>query len=238
MTSRLGDIDTALLPLIHIRGNHNSDRILRGLKRVLAITFDIRDDGNVWLPQFAAVGTVEKQIQQLLNETAPSNTADALDEQLTSGQNIRIEQLCDSLHFGGMTGDNAANIQKAITDGGWPKVSCVGHTLSLSLHDILDKPLYFGAISKVRNLVTRFRVEHLLGDELIKVQRAAKGPVRSLSLDVVTRFNSICIMLQRFVAEEENVRKAMLNQDCSVEDFLSETELQAVKDMIKVCHHF
>jgi hypothetical protein len=154
-----------------------------------------------------------------------------------SDRKQQLMELClDSLSIGGVTSDNVANYGLALTNSGFPIASCIGHTLGLSLNDVLGtnqaSAQWFTAIKAARNLVkydsdndndcfyyhyhfccSRFRNEHLLADCLTALQQEKKQPTRRLHLDVATRFNSIVTMLERLVLEMDNMDQVLIRED-------------------------
>jgi hypothetical protein len=76
----------------------------------------------------------------------------------SSDRKQELMELClDSFSIGGVTSDNAANYVLALSNSGFPIASSIGHTLGLSLNDVLGtnqaSAHWFTAIKAARNLV-------------------------------------------------------------------------------------
>ena len=110
---------------------------------------------------FAKTGAVT--LQSIIDEVAPESGELGQDEIIESVERLRrIELQLDSLHIGGACSDNAAPYTKALIESGFPTSSCICHTLSLSLHDVIDLQQIGGVLKRARGIVARFRSEHLL----------------------------------------------------------------------------
>ena len=86
-----------------------------------------------------------------------------------------------------ITRDNAANMDVAMAELGFPDTSCFGHTIQLAINAALDDPEIQACISACRNVVTHF---NLLTKSTEELQKQTVGKPVALQRDVATHWNS------------------------------------------------
>jgi hypothetical protein len=115
----------------------------------------------------------------------------------------------NELRMGGITTDNATNMEAFgnLCDFTW--VSCFAHSLNLFVKDVVieDAEAMF---SKLRALVVKFRTSHHFIEALTTAQKNKGTKVRALKLDVPTRWNSLYHMLIRCVEEKDSIYRALV----------------------------
>ncbi len=101
-------------------------------------------------------------------------------------------------------------------------------------------------VKKIRRIVKLFRISPLKEETLKMYTRAAHGKEIALVLDVRTRWNSLLIMVERFVKLKNEVQKALidLKEPCHIteEDFLFIEEVIRILTPVKmaveaICMH-
>ena len=99
--------------------------------------------------------------------------------------------------------DNAANMKKAIVDGGYTHVGCFAHTLQLVINDgILSQRYVQDILAKCRRIVGHFKHSQLAYSRLKVIQTNLGMPQLCLKQDIVTRWNSTLYMLQSIIAQK------------------------------------
>ncbi|CAG9840757.1 unnamed protein product [Diabrotica balteata] len=133
-----------------------------------------------------------------------TNLADNLSK-VISNSNISEESILLGIS------DNAANIKKAISsDLNWRHFGCYAHTLNLIMGDAL-KLIQEVTLNKVSKIVTHFKQSENAKSKLDNVQRQQGKEPKKLKKDVVTRWNSTYLMLERFVELEEAKNHISIN---------------------------
>ena len=93
--------------------------------------------------------------------------------------------------------DNAANMVKAMTDGGYPDFGCFAHTLQLIVHDgVLSQRAVIETLAICRKIAGHFKHSPLACSRLQDIQKSLSLPQHRLKQDVSTRWNSTLYMLQ------------------------------------------
>ncbi len=99
--------------------------------------------------------------------------------------------------------DNAANMKKAMIDGGYTYMGCFAHTLQLVVHDgILSQRYVQDILAKCRRLVGHFKHSQLASSRLKDIQTTLGIPHHRFKQDVITRWNSTLYMLQSIIAQK------------------------------------
>jgi hypothetical protein len=106
-----------------------------------------------------------------------------------------------------ITTDNAANITKAVKDGGYINVRCFAHMLNLAAKRGLS--VIENTVSHVRRIVRYFNKSCAAYVILKEKQKLTDTPEHKLITDCVTRWNSTHDMLQRF-REQYNAISSVL----------------------------
>ena len=93
--------------------------------------------------------------------------------------------------------DNAANMKKAMKDGGYTHQGCFAHSLQLVLHDgILSQQYVKDILTKCRRIVDHFKHSPLACTKLKSIQTSLGIPHHRFKQDVPTRWNSTLYMLE------------------------------------------
>ena len=121
-----------------------------------------------------------------------------------------------------MTGDNGANMKDAANELKFPYISCLAHVINRVIVTTLTKleislPTGDGnvLITKCRKLVTGFNHSNLLNENLVSDQvqqihqKNDKTKIYPLRLiqDVITRWNSLYLMLSRILKLKDSIRR-------------------------------
>ncbi len=92
--------------------------------------------------------------------------------------------------------DNAANMVKAMKDGGYADLGCFAHTLQLIVHEgVLSQRLVKDTVAVCRKIVGHFKHSPLAYSKLKQIQQSLSLPVHHLKQDEPTRWNSTLYML-------------------------------------------
>ena len=88
--------------------------------------------------------------------------------------------------------DNAANMKKAMTDGGYTYMGCFAHTLQLVVHDgIISQRYVQDILAKCQRMVGHFKHSQLAFSRLKNIQATLGIPHHRLKQDVVTTVGGI-----------------------------------------------
>ena len=99
--------------------------------------------------------------------------------------------------------DNAANMKKAMTDGGYNHVGCFAHTLQLVVQDgILSQRYVNDILANCRRIVGHFKHSQLASSQLKTIQSSLGLPQHRLKQDVATRWNSSLYMLESILSQK------------------------------------
>ncbi|XP_021203082.2 zinc finger BED domain-containing protein 4 [Bombyx mori] len=117
--------------------------------------------------------------------------------------------------------DNAANIQRAISNIGWKHYGCYGHTLNLIVQNAIsnDETLQ-NLLEKVKKIVRFFKSSSTALEQLLKAQTNDQPNCipKRLIQEVPTCWNSTFQMVRRFVDLEQCLRStvAILKKDLPI----------------------
>lgn len=134
--------------------------------------------------------------------------------------------------------DNAANILKAVRDtfGAEKQLSCFAHTLNLVPTTILNENKEIKElIQKVKNIVTYFKQSVVAADELRKAQ--STDVTLKLLQDVLTRWNSVFYMIERFLILIESVSSCLIKLPKSLQ-MLTANEVATLNEILKMLKPF
>jgi len=95
--------------------------------------------------------------------------------------------------------DNAANAQLAGSLASFDSMPCAAHTLQLTVKQVLEQPEIAALLKKVRKIVGAFKHSALKVQELKDEQKRLGMKLRKLLQDVVTRWNSVYLMIDVFL---------------------------------------
>lgn len=117
--------------------------------------------------------------------------------------------------------DNAANIQRAVTNIGWKHYGCYGHTLNLILQNAITREQTLQSVlDKVKKIVRFFKKNSTALEKLLKAQTNDQPNCvpKRLIQEVPTRWNSSFHMIRRFVELEHCIRStvAVIRKDLPI----------------------
>ena len=151
--------------------------------------------------------------------------------------------------------DNGANFVKAVRISSHinDELRCVCHTLQLALKDAVHaEPALQRLCHDAQELVVAIRRSSLLTDELQDIQRVAIAAAAAradpdeggaepltrplkLAMNVVTRFNSLCILFRRLLDVQPHVQRLCLSHSAELADkALSVEQWQEVEELVLV----
>lgn len=105
-----------------------------------------------------------------------------------------------------VTCDNASNNVKCIRDYfDVKRAPCVGHILNLAVNDGLKVRGISEAVARCRKLVEHFSRSRTASEQLEKVQSQMQLKKHKLIQDVVTRWNSTYLMIERLLEQKEAI---------------------------------
>nr|XP_055051178.1 uncharacterized protein LOC129436907 [Misgurnus anguillicaudatus] len=110
-----------------------------------------------------------------------------------------------------VTVDNAANMDVAIKKLQFIKLGCFAHTLNLGAQTIYSVASVAKWTAKIRNIVVWMKRSSMAKTVLREKQQILNLPEHSLILDVKTRWNSLYLMLERFLEQYPAIQAASLD---------------------------
>lgn len=224
-----------VLPIIH-------DRLLSGVKDELAGAKFISFTSDIWSTEVSNDSLIsvtahwltesfKKKFAMLNASNFPgSHTGDAIRmkcyEMLDNWEIQKNQVHCFIV-------DNAANMKKAMTDGGYTFIGCFAHTLQLVVHDgIISQRYVQDILVKCRRIVGHFKHSQLAFSRLNTIQTTLNIPHHRLKQDVVTRWNSTLHMLESII--EQKMAQAMYNTEHDNTPQLTAHQLDIVDKVITV----
>ncbi|XP_073693674.1 E3 SUMO-protein ligase ZBED1-like [Garra rufa] len=111
-----------------------------------------------------------------------------------------------------VTVDNAANMDVAIKRLQFIKLGCFAHTLNLGAQRVHSVASVAKWTAKIRNIVVWMKRSSLAKTVLREKQQVLNLPQHSLILDVKTRWNSLYLMIERFLEQYPAIQAASLDQ--------------------------
>ena len=102
--------------------------------------------------------------------------------------------------------DNATNMLAGIVEAGWNHLPCFAHTLNLVVQDSIKlDPTISELQAKCKAIVSHFHRSTKSSEKLRSVQEQLKMPQLKLIQDIVTRWNSTYLMLERIASQHEAI---------------------------------
>ena len=140
----------------------------------------------------------------------------------------RIDQIRNEFgiakeNVAGITRDNAANMDVAMAELGFPDTSCFGHTLQLAINAALNHPEIQACITACRNVVTHFNLSTKSTEEL---RKQAVGKPIALQQDVPTRWNSTYYMMKLLLPNRGGIYSVLHNKDFTKPDLARKLEIK------------
>lgn len=134
-----------------------------------------------------------------------------------------------------ITTDNAANIVGAVNILQYKNFRCYAHKINLIVQDGLAKEeVVANTLKKVKSIVTFFKRSNAATQKLVKFQENEGVPQpKRLLQDVVARWNSTYIMLERLVLLENAVKHSLALSDTELTG-LSTEEWEICKELCKI----
>ncbi|XP_039883193.1 E3 SUMO-protein ligase ZBED1-like isoform X1 [Simochromis diagramma] len=127
-----------------------------------------------------------------------------------------ISSVVEQFHLGGKiiaaTVDNACNMDVALKKLDFLKVGCFAHTLNLAAQKVYDIPAVSSWCAKIRSVVVWLKRSSLSKTVLREKQRILNLPEHNVILDVKTRWNSLFLMVERFMEQFDAIQAAALDQ--------------------------
>ena len=136
---------------------------------------------------------------------------------------IRKEYEITREKVAGISRDNAANMDVAVTSLGYPDTNCFGHTLQLAIKDALDHPEIQACISSCRNVVSHFNHSPKATGEL---RNQNTGKQKALQQDVATRWNSTYIMMNSLLPNRSAIYSVLHNKEFTKPDTARKLEIK------------
>nr|XP_055075107.1 E3 SUMO-protein ligase ZBED1-like [Misgurnus anguillicaudatus] len=127
-----------------------------------------------------------------------------------------------------VTVDNASNMDIAIKKLQILKIGCFAHTLNLAAQKIYKIASIDKWAARIRAVVVWFKRSSMSKTVLTEKQQLLGLPQHSLILDVKTRWNSLYLMIERFMEQFPAIQAAAL--DPRLQKALSKDNLDRLKD--------
>jgi hypothetical protein len=151
----------------------------------------------------------------VIREMPERHTADNLADKLKSivSEFHLCGKITDVVH------DNARNMVSAGNKSQeWDDAGCFAHTLQLCIQPVLELPSVSKLISCARKLVGHFKHSTTFTAEMRKRQKLFELPQHELIQDVVTRWNSTQLMMERLCEQRRVVSDIMLDPSLTKKD--------------------
>ncbi|XP_039875980.1 zinc finger BED domain-containing protein 4-like [Simochromis diagramma] len=127
-----------------------------------------------------------------------------------------ISNVVEQFHLEGKiiaaTVDNASNMDVALKNLDFLKVGCFAHPLNLAAQKVYDIPAVSSWCAKIRSVVVWLKRSSLSKTVLREKQRILNLPEHNVILDVKTRWNSLFLMVERFMEQFDAIQAAALDQ--------------------------
>ncbi|CAK1584794.1 unnamed protein product [Parnassius mnemosyne] len=111
--------------------------------------------------------------------------------------------------------DNASNMVNAANELQWDHFGCYVHKLNLIVQEGLNLPEIASTITKVQKVVAHFKRSSQAKEKLLKyqinAQNVPQGSAKTVKISVPTRWNSVYLILQRFIDLQEALRATIPN---------------------------
>ena len=178
----------------------------------------------------------ELQHFTLQNKELPDqHTAETLAKAL---QNALEQWKLDPLKLSCVTIDNAANIQKAVSQTlSWQSMGCFGHTINLCVKAGLKQPQVSTAVARCSRIIAFFhrspRASHVLSEK----QEALGCNSHKLIQDVDTRWNSTFEMVERIIEQQASICAALADQK-RLDLLPKDAEFQILEELVTVLKPF
>ncbi|XP_016129599.1 zinc finger BED domain-containing protein 1-like [Sinocyclocheilus grahami] len=127
-----------------------------------------------------------------------------------------------------VTVDNAGNMDVAIKKLQILKIGCFAHTLNLAAQKIYKIASIDKWAARIRAMVVWFKRSSMSKTVLMEKQQLLGIPQHSLILDVKTRWNSLYLMIERFMEQYPAIQAAAL--DPQLRKAITKDSLDRLKD--------
>ncbi|XP_039520167.1 E3 SUMO-protein ligase ZBED1-like [Pimephales promelas] len=172
--------------------------------------------------------TSQGSVKQKVLHTRPvykSQTGEVVAEEISD---ILEEFEIEPIKIVAVTVDNAGNMDVAIKKLQILKIGCFAHTLNLAAQKIYKIASIDKWAARIRAVVVWFKRSSMSKTVLTEKQNLLGLPQHSLILDVKTRWNSLYLMIERFMEQYPAIQAAAL--DPRLRKALSKDNLDRVKD--------
>ena len=169
-----------------------------------------------------------------MRETHTANNLERMILAILTDWNISTNQVTS------VTTDNGRNIVNDVKNlfGASKWLPCFAHTLNLVVTDSLSaSPAVSEIIHKVKNLVTFFKQSTNASNTLKSIQENDNSTPLKLKQSVITRWNSVHTMIDRFISVYKYVSIACINIDSSP-DCVTKDELSILKEISSLLKPF
>ena len=148
-------------------------------------------------------------------EMPERHTADTLMDKLKS--------IVSEFHLCGKITDVVHNNARNMVSAGnkcpdWDDAGCFVHTLQLCIKPALELPSVSKLIFCARKLIGHFKHSTMVTAEMRKRQKLSELPQHELIQDVVTRWNSTQLMMERLCEQQRVVSDIMLDPSLTKKD--------------------
>eukprot|EP00102_Acyrthosiphon_pisum_P010151 XP_008178343.1 PREDICTED: zinc finger BED domain-containing protein 4-like [Acyrthosiphon pisum] len=135
--------------------------------------------------------------------------------------------------------DNGSNIKSAINEHLLKyHHPCVAHTLNLSINEVINRNLDIVQIlKKCRTIVRHFKHSSYANGKLREFQLQMNLPILKMKQDVVTRWNSSLIMIERLI-DIKNPLSATMSSLPRAPNYLNACEWEIILDSIHILKPF
>ena len=129
--------------------------------------------------------------------------------------------------------DNASNMVSGIEKAGWNHLPCFAHTLNLVVQDAINAdPALSNLKEKCKEIVSHFHRSTKASEKLRAIQKQLNMPELKLIQDVVTRWNSTYLMLERIISQHEAITTTLCLLDKAVMCLSSEEKVTISQSLL------
>lgn len=177
-----------------------------------------------WIDSNWAFCSAALEVKHVVEKHSAANCTEEF-EQVVSDWNLqsKVVAICT---------DNARNIVLGVENSKYDNVRCTAHTLQLSLNTAIENASIDKLLSKCRKMVGHFKHSPYLENQLCQKLKELNIPQCKLKQDIVTRWNSTCLMFESLLEAKEGIVAIMSTNPSNIIP-LTEVEWEMTQKMYK-----